>query len=182
MFFLSSLNCPAFFLGFPLDAIWRDLSWSFGSSTNECALFDLSMGLLSFEADANLCYVRKFAASCFWRHWRCRVMPNPEAMLLRGLLRRPFKGPWSNPSWSVLRRVSISFVFHATALLCVCVYVFFPTFPLCFSSMGKTFPSCLFLFPIISTFYITLGLIHRPFFLLVELVLCILKICKLLPM
>lgn len=70
--------------------------------------------------------------------------------------------PWSNPSWSVLHRVSISFVFPRKLhfFLCVCV---FPTFLLCFSSTGKTFPGCLFLSPIISTFYITLELIHRFF-------------------
>lgn len=162
MIFFCSLNCPAFPSGYSRCDLKRFDLCSFGSATNECALFDLSMGLLSFEADANLCYVWKFAASCFWRHWRCRVMPDPEAMLLRELLRCPSRGPWSNPSWSVLHRVSISFVFRRK-LHFFCVCVFFPTFLLCFSLMGKTFPGCLFLSPIISTFYITLELIHRFF-------------------
>lgn len=56
-------------------------------------LFDLSMGLLSFdEADANLCYVWKFAASCSGRHWRCRVMPDPEVNATTTGFRWPSRG------------------------------------------------------------------------------------------
>lgn len=52
--FSNCLNCPAF--SFALIRFVDEV---------EGGLFNLSMGLLSFEPDANLCGVRKFGASCF---------------------------------------------------------------------------------------------------------------------
>lgn len=143
-----------------VDALWRDLRWVCCSSRT--VLFDLSMGLLSFEADANLCCVRKFAASCCWRHWRCRVMPDP--IVMPGL-RCPFNGwssrTWSNPGWSVFfyssfasPSVSISFVFHRLHSSHTLLFFF------ALSSMRKLF-RVVVVFPIINTFYITLELFHR---------------------
>lgn len=179
---MSSLNCPAFFLGFlsmRFEEIWVEVlgrrrtsapyltfRWDFWV-LRPMPIFAMCENLLPAAFDdigaAVLCRIRKRCC--------CGGCSDVHSKDLEVIRVEVFFAEYRFPLFST-----------QTALLCVCVYVFFPTFPLCFSSMGKTFPSCLFLFPIISTFYITLGLIHRLFFLLVELVLCILKICKLLPM
>lgn len=126
-------------------------------------LFNLSMGLLSFEPDANLCYVRKFAASCFWRHWRCLCR-------IRKWWRwRKFDGHPENSEtffsrrrrrWRVVIRVvregflSISLSHVATLHFLLGVFPIF--FSLSSGSVHSLFPvehfsGCVF-FPIISTF------------------------------